>query len=366
MSIEVFGSTVVDSKSIIGSQNNLLSFPVGNYLGEICPGGKYDCITSFAEGFSNATAKYGGTLRTARGCDVAGTDTKGFQEARDVASDADLVIFLGGLDSSLEKESKDRPDIRLSSIQSQLIQELTPLCSNFVLVLMHGGMVGLDAVIDRVPVVVSMGYPGIYAGELLPDVLMGNIVNSWGKLAITWYHDDIQEQLNMLDFSMSRPPGRTHRYYTGTPQFAFGHGLNPLTTFVMSKLRVSHSRKTKDGLRLSTNITNTGSRAGSEIVLAFFEPPSTIPVSEPASKLKQQLFGFERAFLQPNEKKEVFVEVSISTLQLYDADGLPAVFPGKYSIKISNGSEMETISVSVDKDLNMKFLEESMTSLAKL
>ena len=330
----------------------------------MCPGGSYDCITSFAEGFSNATAKYGGKLWTTQGCDVAGIDTKGFQEAKDLASNADLVIFLGGLDHNLEAESKDRPDIRLPSIQSHLIQELAPLCPNFVLVLMHGGMVGLDAVIDLVPVVVSMGYPGIYAGELLPDVLMGNIDNAWGKLAITWYHDNIQEQLNMMDFSMSRPPGRTHRYYTGTPQFAFGHGLNPLTTFAMSKLRVSHSRETEGGMRLSTNLTNTGSRAGSEIVLAFFEPPPTIPPSEPVSKLKQQLFGFERVFLQPKEKKEVFIEFSPSSFLLYDADGLPAIFPGKYSIKISNGFEIETISISVDEALNMEFLEESTTSFA--
>jgi Glycosyl hydrolase family 3 C-terminal domain/Fibronectin type III-like domain len=250
----------------------------------------------------------------------------------------------------LEAENRDRPDIRLPSIQSALIREIASVNSNVVLALMHGGMVGLDAVIDQVPVVVSMGYPGIYAGELLPDVLLGHTEKAWGKLAITWYHDDIQEQLNMMDFSMSRPPGRTHRYYTGTPLFPFGHGLNPLSSFEMSLLQVARSNITKDGLTISTTVTNRGTRSASEVILAFFKPPSDLPASEPISKLRKQLFGFDRVHIEPDESKEIAIEFSASTLQLYDADGVPKLFPGVYTIIFTNGIDTASITVSVDEN----------------
>jgi beta-glucosidase-like glycosyl hydrolase len=336
----------------------------GNYLGELCPGSNFDCITSFAEGFSNATTRYGGTLLPVEGCAVSGTDISGFSKAKDAASQADVVIFMGGLDASLEAEGKDRPDIRLPSVQSKLIQEIAQVNANIVLVLMHGGMVGLDAVIHHVPVVVSMGYPGIYAGEVLPEVLLGRTDNAWGKLAITWYHDDIQEQLNMLDFSMTRPPGRTHRYYTGKPLFSFGHGLNPLTSFQMSRfLQVSRSSKKtkKNEVTLSTNVTNSGTRAATEVVLAFFQPPRDLPASEPASMLRQQLFGFDRVHIEPQSSKQISIDFSPSNLQLYDADGMPKLFTGVYTIMFTTGSESAVLRVSVDEHQNLEFLPESTT-----
>ena len=269
----------------------------------------------------------GGELLSAQGCSVSGSNTTGFAEAVDVASKADVVIFIGGLDLHLEKESKDRPDIRLPSIQAQLLQELAKVNSNIVLVLMHGGMVGLDAVIDHVPAVVSTGYPGRYAGQVLPDMLFGFNERAWGKLAVTWYHDTIMDELNMVDFSMSRSPGRTHRYFTGKPQFPFGYGLNPLTTFALSELQ-PHKSQSNESIIVEINVTNTGARAGDEVLFAFFVPPSDLPVSEPASKLLQQLFGFERIHVQAQESRLVSFEISPEKLQLQDSFGVSVLFSG--------------------------------------
>ena len=154
----------------------------------------------------------------------------------------------------------------------------------------------------------------------------------------------------MMDFSMSRPPGRTYRYFSGTPQFCFGHGLNPLTTFTLSKLEM---RQTKSKVKIWTSITNAGSRTASEVVLAFFEPPSDIPASEPASKLRRQLFGFERIHLEPQESTDVALEVSSSTFLLSDADGLPQVFAGEYKITFSAGSMNVEMAISVDDEFKV-------------
>lgn len=344
-----------ESIALIGPHVDDRFVMAGNYLGELCPKSKDGCITSFGEGFSNATTKYGGKVLKAKGCHTFGSDSSGFQEALDVASKAKVVVFIGGLNLTLEAESKDRPDIRLPAIQAKLIQEVAKVNPNIVLFLMHGGMVALDSVIDQVPAVVSAGYPGRYAGEVLPDVLLGNTERAWGKLTITWYKDNITDQLNMMDFSMSRPPGRTHRYFTGTPQFPFGHGLNPLTTFSLSPLSVSQNKDSQ--LEIWTTVTNTGKRAGDEIVHAFFEPPSDLPACEPASKLRQQLFGFERVHLKPRESKKVSLKVELGTLQLHNGDGLPKTFAGKYAIKVTNGNDTVKKMLRVDDQMNLEVLE---------
>jgi xylan 1,4-beta-xylosidase len=87
---------------------------------------------------------------------------------------------------------------------------------------------------DQVEAIASLGYPGPYAGTILPRALYGTVNRAWGKSAITWYSNTITKELNMLNFDMGRHPGRTYRYYIGEPNFRFGHGLNPLTTFEIS------------------------------------------------------------------------------------------------------------------------------------
>ncbi|CAB9497090.1 xylosidase/alpha-L-arabinofuranosidase 1 [Seminavis robusta] len=329
----------------------------GNYLGQLCPKDNPSCVTTFHAGFVEAVSKYQGKgLGAAKGCSVNGNDKTGFAEAIDVAKKADVVIYVGGNNLHMEAEFIDRPDIRLPAIQVELLQEIAKVNDKIVTVLLHGGMIGLDAIVNQAAAVISAGYPGRYAGEILPDVLFGKNARAWGKLAITWYHDSIQEDLNMLDFSMSRPPGRTYRYFQGTPQYPFGHGLNPLTSFDLSKL-VVHKGKGKQTLALQTNVTNTGSRPGSEIVMAFFSPPSTLSKRQPASKLRKQLFGFERVHLQPTVSRTVAFEISPTVFQLYDSDGLQVLFPGKYSVTVTNGVDAEEqISILIDKQHNLKVL----------
>jgi hypothetical protein len=100
-----------------------------------------------------------------------------------------------------------------------------------IVVLLHGWIVRVDAIVETVPVLISTWYPGRYAGEALSEAIFGLTSKACGKLPATWYKSDIVNEFNMLDFDMSRPPGRTYRYYTDEPMFPFGYGLNPLTRF---------------------------------------------------------------------------------------------------------------------------------------
>lgn len=311
---------------------------LGNYYGQICPGkDTTGCVTNFHEGFHNVTDAYGGALSTIKGCEVYGSDTSSFEAARSIAAESDVVVFLGGLNISIEAEALDRTDIRLPSIQKDLIRTLAEVNSNIVLVLLHGGMVAVDEIIDSVASIVSVGYPGRYAGEALPAALFGITDRAWGKLAVTWYKERMMDELDMVDFDMSRPPGRTYRYYTGDPQFEFGYGLNPLTNFRFENVRLechpSHANVTAN-----ISIQNVGERAGDEVILVYLVPQE-IPVSEPASKLRKQLLAFQRLHLESQEVHNAVFVIDVGKFRLYDDDGLPRVFPGRYNIRLDTGSE---------------------------
>ena len=153
----------------------------------------------------------------------------------------------------------------------------------------------------------------------------------------------------MLDFGMGRRPGRTYRYYEGIPLFRFGHGLNPLTTFEIRSVdprsrRVDISQYNQ--VNITVSVTNTGKSEGSEVIMAYFIPID-IPISEPAFKLKEQLFGFERVHLLPSESEEVTFSISKETLQLADNFGTPKTFSGRYTIQLTNGMDLTQRTVLV-------------------
>ena len=292
-----------------------------------------------------------------------------------------------------------RPDIRLPDIQARLLRELASVNPRIVLVLLHGGMVGLDDVLDHVPAVVSAGYPGRYASTVLPEALLGiRDRGCWGKTTVTWYRNSFGDDFNMLDFDMSRPPGRTYRYHTGEPNFRFGHGLNPLTTFALSGLAVrpgGNCTTTTDedapppgegggaGGRpaagttvaavvvtrscpevvLSVTVENTGPRAADEVVLAYFRPLD-IPRTEPAAKLREQLFGFERIHLRPLSPRAVvtFAVRADRSLELATGSGTPKTFPGRYALVVSNGSDRLETTVVVGGDGRFRVEEDHPTT----
>jgi len=332
--------------ALIGPHVHDRSVMLGNYLGEVCRNDRSNgCVTSFYEGFANVTQSSSGTLLCAQGCAVSGTNTSGFIETFKMASDAETVVFLGGLDLRWESEDRDRPNIRLPDIQVDLIQKLSKINPRIVLILMHGGMVGLDDVLDHVEAIVSIGYPGPYAGEVLPRALFGLEQRAWGKLTMTWYRNSITEDLNMLDFEMTRSPGRTYRYYRGNPHFRFGSGLNPLTTFTLQDVALeatncfegSGSEGSCGRAVLSVLVTNTGRKEADEVTIAYFAPLD-IPEAEPAWQLREQVFGFERIHLNSGESTKVSFSIQGNeTFQLADASGNLVTFPGRYQLVVSNG-----------------------------
>jgi len=192
-----------------------------------------------------------------------------------------------------------------------------------------------------------MGYAGQAGGLAVGTVVFGQY-NPAGRLPITFYPASYVNAVSMFDMQM-RPsavnPGRTYKFYTGQPVYEFGTGLS-YTTFAYSWSNDSsissysiHTllKQTNDERRVlvdlyRVNVTNTGSMAGDDVVLAFISPPKT-SLKDPSPPIKQ-LFGFERVHLNVSETAQVYFPLHVSALLTVATDGSKWLEPGHYQIII--------------------------------
>ena len=300
-------------------------------------------------GFKNITAGKAITIAQARGCNVAGRDEREFRAAIELARSSDIVFFLGGIDHTVEREGTDRTSIALPEVQLELIQELEKVVrSPLHIVMMSGGGIDLTYVRDspQCASLLWMGYPGQSGGLALASVIFGQY-NPAGRLPVTIYPSSYVTSVSMFDMAMhpsAKSPGRTYKFYTGTPVYEFGSGLS-YTTFSYSTDRARRlstisindlmpkgdetERLIVDVIRV--NVTNTGDRPGDDVVLAYVSLPETMKDNVVPFK---QLFGFERVHLAVNETREVFFPFSIRSALTVDRHGTKWIQPGSYRIRI--------------------------------
>lgn len=192
-----------------------------------------------------------------------------------------------------------------------------------------------------------MGYAGQAGGMAVATTIFGQY-NPGGRLPITFYPASYVNAVSMFDMQMrpsSTNPGRTYKFYTGQAIYEFGTGLS-YTTFVyswsndtmISSYSVDTLMKTNDRAKrvhlqlFRVNVTNTGTMAGDDVVLAFVTPPQSLRNSQmPPIK---QLFGFERVHLNVNETVEVFFSMNTDALLSIARDGSKWLHPGLYHVMI--------------------------------
>ena len=276
-------------------------------------------------------------------------------EAIEKAKDADLIIFVGGLNKNFNQdcESGDRTQYDLPFGQNQLIADLVAMKKQVVLVLISGNAVELPWV-KQVPAIVQTWYIGSESGEAIADVLSGK-VNPSGKLPFTFpvkledngahhfgkmsYPGDSIRQKYMEDILVGY---RWHDTKKIAPQFAFGHGLS-YTTFQYGKPSLSDKNMTADGkLTVSIPVTNVGNREGKEVVQLYIGDDKC-SVLRPQKELKH----FEKIALQHGETKTVQFTITPKDLQFYN-NGWKTE-PGKFTIYIGSSSRdirgMETFAL---------------------
>jgi beta-glucosidase len=221
---------------------------------------------------------------------------------------ADHVILALGLTPDLEGEenpfscegfaSGDKLSLALPAPQRELLAAVSALGRPVTVVLTTGSAVAFDPA--QANAVLLAWYYGQRGGDAVADALVGD-VNPAGRLPITFY----RSERDLPDFADYAMDGRTYRYFTGAPLYAFGHGLS-YTSFAYRSLRYDASRQ-----QATVVLENTGARDGDEVVQLYLR-------DERPGRPRLQLCGFARVTITAGSTCEFSLPVHLSALRRWD------------------------------------------------
>ena len=231
--------------------------------------GNYNPVPEYTVTLSDALKERIPNLITFRACEIIGGESR-VSDVLIQLEGVETVIFAGGISPRFEGEEMtvelpgfkggDRTDIELPAVQRQLLNSLHQAGKKVVLVNFSGSAMGLEPETETCDAILQAWYPGQEGGNAIADVLFGDAVPS-GKLPVTFYRN-IGQIPDFEDYNMK---GRTYRYFTGSPLFAFGYGLS-YTTFQYGQAKVR-------GNSIVIPVTNTGTCDGTEVVQLYVRRP---------------------------------------------------------------------------------------------
>ncbi len=275
----------------------------------------------------------------ARGADSATADTSGFAEAVRVAREADAVVLVVGEHQEQSAEANNRAFIGLPGAQEGLVRAVRATGKPVVVVLMSGRPLAIASFADSVPAIMNAWYLGTEMGNAVADVLFGD-ANPSGKLPVTMARTAGQMPLYYNHKNTGRPPVVDQKYTSKyidvpwTPLYPFGHGLS-YTTFTYRNLRLSApTMRPGDTLVVSVDVTNTGNRAGDEVVQLYIRD-EVGTLTRPVKELR----GFRRLTLQPGETQSVSFPLGAKDLAFHDSALDLVIEPGFFRVYVGTSSE---------------------------
>ncbi len=292
------------------------------------------------------------------GCNIFDQDKSQFSEAIQAAKNADYVVFVGGLDATVEGEGwflypeadeagggaitkPDRPTgtVLLPGLQNELIKEIAKVNPNISLVVISGGTCSVTPIIDDIKGLLYAFYPGQEGGKAIADVLLGNY-NPSGKLPASIPKSDDQIRPITPNFKDMVIGGAGYRWFDEQniePEFAFGAGIS-YTTFEFSNIRSTKELyQVGEPVEIVVDVTNIGDRAGEEVTQLYL---SIGEISPNVKMPKKQLRGFEKLLLDAGETKTVSFELTPEDFYVYDESSSGYFVPsGKYIAKVGGSSD---------------------------
>jgi len=312
---------------------------------------------TYAPGYKNFPGRrWGPPSATANPLEAAAIDEAAdpdlCAEAVALAKEADLVIFFGGTNKSIETEGSDRQNIDLPTGQNEVVAALAAANPNLVTVLISGGPTDLRQLEPVSPAIVQGWWNGTEGGTALAEVLFGDIAPS-GKLPFTFpakledspayamgnfpdpnaggdlfslmYRPDVlkmsrEERQKLID-SLPKPVSKYtegslvgYRWYDTKnvkPMYAFGHGLS----YVDFEYGAVKAAAKKDVVKVTFNLTNKGGMTADEVVQLYVARPDAT-VEWPAKELK----AFDRVTLAAGETKTVTLEIPVKDLRYWNVE----------------------------------------------
>ena len=271
-----------------GGSSHINTFKVTSALDAV----KSVADVTYSKGFSSTADEYDDALA---------------KDAVNAAKNADTVVIFAGLPECMESEGFDRKHLNLPHAQNRVINEITAVQKNVVVVL-HNGSPVLMPWLDKVRGVLESYLGGEAVGAAQVDILFGK-ANPCAKIAETFpltladtpSFGNFPGSVRTVEYRESIYVG--YRYYDKVQQnvlFPFGFGLS-YTTFEYSDLKLNKKTLKENGeVTVSFKIKNTGKTAGAEIAQVYVASPG-----EKAFRAPKELKEFAKVFLKPAEEKEV-------------------------------------------------------------
>ncbi|WP_090533409.1 glycoside hydrolase family 3 C-terminal domain-containing protein [Mucilaginibacter sp. NFR10] len=295
----------------------------------------------FAQGYR---AKYQASKTAEQNGDYNKPDQDLINEAVALAKSSDVAILCIGSNREYESEAHDRKSLELPFGEQALVNAVSAVNPNTIIVVMAGAPFDLNEVKKLNHTIVWSWFNGSEAGNALADVLKGTI-NPSGKLPFTFpasLNDSPAFNLNTYpgdNFTAEYKEGILvgYRWYDTkniVPLFPFGYGLS-YTDFSISKLSTDKSSyKIDEIIHAKFTIKNTGERSGAEVVQLYVNDPAC-SVQRPEKELK----AFKKVFLKAGEKKTIEMQVKVADLAFYDeAKKGWNTEAGEYVLELGNSS----------------------------
>ena len=302
-------------------------------------------MTSGSSGYVSATSvisPYQG-IQAAAGPGMSVTYNDGSNVTAAAAAAAAAKVAVVFVDDPAG-EGADLTSLSLPGNQDQLIEAVAGANPDTIVVVNSGNPV-LMPWLSRVKGVIEAWYPGQEDGNAIAALLFG-AANPSGKLPMTFPQSAAQTPTSspqqwpgengQVDYSEGLDVGyRGYDAQNITPLFPFGYGLS-YTTFKFSNLTVSPGSATSLGtVHVAATVTNTGSRAGSEVAQLYVGDPAV------AGEPPRQLRGFQKVSLAPGQAAQVHFTLTGHDLSYYDSSaGAPVVAPGAYQVYVGDSSAL--------------------------
>jgi len=263
----------------------------------------------------------------------------GFADAVAAATAAQQVVLAVGETREMGGEAQSRSNIDLPGKQEDLIRAIVATGKPVAVVLFNNRPLALENVFKDAPAWLEAWFPGVQAGNSVADVVFGK-VNPGGKLPASFPVRVGQVPIYYNHEPTGRPCNTGSKYnsryrdlLTCEPLLPFGYGLS-YTTFKVDNLQLSrHSVSRRGSVRVSMDVTNTGSRKGDDVAQLYIHDP-VASLSQPVRRLR----GFQRVTLNPGEKRAVTFTLDSSDFGFYDNFGRFVVEPGTIDVFAGDSS----------------------------
>lgn len=275
-----------------------------------------------------------------------------------IAKEADVIIYAGGIDNSVESEGNDRNNINWTGAQLDVIEQLAMYGKPMIVMQMGGGQIDSSPISNNpnVSALLWGGYPGQDGGVALLDIVQGKAAPA-GRLPTTQYPSNYISQIPMTDMTL-RPnsttgsPGRTYQWYTGNPVFEFGYGLHYTNfsasiqsdkatgygkdqnkTFNIADLMHDCHETYKDRCAFQTinvDIKNTGAVTSDYVALGFLAG-----CHGPAPYPNKRLVAYDRLHnITGGSTSTAALNLTLGSLARVDDHGNKVLYPGDYALMI--------------------------------